>query len=197
MKEVKGGGINVLSLFNGMGCGVIALNELGVKVNKYYSSEVDKHANKVASAIYKETIQLGDVTKWREWDIDWSSIDLVLAGSPCQGFSFAGKQLAFDDPRSKLFFVFIEILQHVQKHNSNVKYLLENVKMAKEHELVISRYCGVAPIEINSALLSAQNQGNGYFTIPNYPLTEIKYVHQLQNLYFALIGEELVINKTT
>ena len=160
----------VLSLFDGMSCGQIALNKLGVDYDKYYASEIDKHAIKVTQHNFPSTIQLGDVTKWREWDIDWGSVELVLAGSPCQGFSFAGKQLAFDDKRSALFFVFVEIWGHVQKANPKAKFLLENVKMKKEHELVISRYMGVAPIEINSALLSAQNRVRLYWTnIANEP----------------------------
>ena len=98
--------MNVLSLFDGMSCGQVALNRIGIKVEKYYASEIDKHAIAVTQANFPNTIQLGDVTKWAEWDLDWSKIDLLIAGSPCQGFSFSGKQLAFDDPRSKLFFVF-------------------------------------------------------------------------------------------
>jgi site-specific DNA-cytosine methylase len=94
--------INVLSLFDGMSCGQIALERVGISVNKYYASELDAHAMKITQHNYPNTIQLGDVTKWKEWDIDWASIDLVIGGSPCQGFSFAGKQLNFDDPRSKL-----------------------------------------------------------------------------------------------
>ena len=140
-----------------MGCLGIALKDMGYEF-EYYSSEIDKHACKVSNLNFPDSIQLGDVTKWREWDIDWSKIDLIGAGSPCQGFSFAGKQLAFDDPRSALFFVFVEILRHCQQFNPDVKFLLENVKMKKEHELVISRYMGVAPIEIDAALVSAQSR---------------------------------------
>ena len=124
--------MNVLSLFDGMSCGQIALERAGVNVRKYYASELDKYAIKVTQANYPDTIQLGDVTKWREWDIDWASIDLLIGGSPCQGFSFAGKQLAFDDPRSKLFFVYVDILNHIRSVNPDVKFLLENVKMKKE-----------------------------------------------------------------
>jgi site-specific DNA-cytosine methylase len=88
--------MKVLSLFDGMSCGQIALNRIGITPEKYYASEIDKHAIKITMANYPDTIQLGDVTKWREWNIDWASIDLLIGGSPCQGFSFAGKQLAFD-----------------------------------------------------------------------------------------------------
>ena len=130
--------MNVLSLFDGMSCGQIALNRIGIKPANYYASEVDKHAIKVTQANYPDTIQLGDVTKSREWGIDWSSIDLLMGGSPCQGFSFAGKGLAFDDPRSKLFFVYVDILNHIKSVNPNVKFLLENVKMKKEHMDVIT-----------------------------------------------------------
>lgn len=163
-------GIVVLSTFNGMSCGMMAFESLGIKVKKYYSVEIDKHANKISNILYPNIIQLGDVTKWESWDIDWSKIDVVLGGSPCQGFSFAGKQLAFDDPRSKLFFEFVKIWHKVKHHNPNAEFLLENVKMKREHELVISRYMGVAPIEINSSLLSAQNRQRLYWTsIANKP----------------------------
>lgn len=153
-----------LSLFNGMSCGYIAASELGLPITKYYSSEIDKHAIKAAQAIHPDTIQLGDITKWQEWDIDWRTVDIVLAGSPCQGFSFAGKQLAFDDPRSKLFFVFVDILGHIQALNPKVLFLLENVRMKAEHENVISRVLNIAPIMINSALVSAQNRVRLYWT---------------------------------
>lgn len=155
--------MNVLSLFDGMSCGRIALDRAGIAVDKYYASELDKHAIKVTQGNWPNTIQLGDVTKWREWDIDWSSIDLLIGGSPCQGFSFAGKQLAFDDPRSKLFFVYVDILNHIKSVNPDVKFLLENVKMKKEFLNVISDYLGVKPVFINSALVSAQNRQRYYW----------------------------------
>jgi len=154
--------MRVLSLFDGMSCGQIALRELGYEF-EYYSSEVDKHAIKQTQLNFTDTIQLGDVTKWKEWDIDWR-FDLVLAGSPCQGFSFAGKQLAFDDPRSKLFFDFVAILNHVKGFNPDVKYLLENVRMKAEHEALITRFVGVNALYINSALVSAQNRDRLYWT---------------------------------
>ncbi len=155
--------MNVLSLFDGMSCGQIALNRIGIKPTKYYASELDKYAIKVTQANYPDTVQLGDVTQWREWDIDWASIDLLIGGSPCQGFSFAGKQLAFDDPRSKLFFVYVDILNHIKSVNPSVKFMLENVKMKKEFLAVISEQLGVEPVFINSALLSAQNRQRYYW----------------------------------
>lgn len=155
--------MNILSLFDGMSCGRIAAERAGFTVNKYYASEVDKHAIKVSQANWPDIIHLGDVTKWREWSIDWSSIDLLIGGSPCQGFSFAGKQLAFDDPRSALFFVYVDILNHIRSVNPDVKFMLENVKMKKEHMDVISEYLGVQPVFINSDLVSAQNRQRYYW----------------------------------
>ena len=155
--------MNVLSLFDGMSCGRIALDRAGIEVGKYYASELDKYAITVTQANWPETIQLGDVTKWREWSIDWSSIDLLIGGSPCQGFSFAGKQLAFDDPRSALFFEYLNILNHIKKFNPDVKFMLENVKMKKDYLDVISGLLGVEPVFINSALVSAQNRQRYYW----------------------------------
>lgn len=156
--------INVLALCDGMSCGQIALTELGVPINQYYASEIDKFAIKQTQHNFPRTIQLGNIENWREWDIDWRTIDLILAGTPCQGFSFAGKQLAFDDPRSRLFFVFVDILNHIRKLNPDVKFLLENVNMKKSHLEVISRYTGVFPVRINSNLVSAQNRDRWYWT---------------------------------
>ena len=156
--------MNVLSLFDGMSCLQIALKEYGFVVDKYYASEIDKFAIKQTQHNFPDTIQLGSVTEWRTWDIDWSSIDLIGAGSPCQGFSFAGKQLAFDDPRSKLFFVFVEILNHCKKFNPEVRFLLENVDMKKDHLRIISEYVGIFPTNINSSLVSAQSRSRWYWT---------------------------------
>lgn len=157
-------GLNVLSLFDGISAGQIALERAGVPVENYYASEVDKHAINVTNENWPNTIQLGDVTDWKTWDIDWKSIDLLIGGSPCQGFSFAGKQLAFNDPRSKLFFEYVNILNHIKEANPRVKFLLENVKMKKEFTDVIDRYLGVEAININSSLLSAQNRVRLYWT---------------------------------
>ena len=155
--------MNILSLFDGMSCGRIALDRVGISVNRYYASELDKYAIYVTQSNWPETFQLGDVTRWREWGIDWSGIDLLIGGSPCQGFSFAGKQLAFDDQRSKLFFVYVDILKHIRAVNPNVKFMLENVKMKKEYLAVISEQLGVEPVFINSALVSAQNRQRYYW----------------------------------
>ena len=150
--------MNVLSLFDGMSCGRIALDRLGIKVDNYYASEIDKYAIKVSEANYPDIIQVGDVTQ-----LDTSSlpkIDLIMGGSPCQGFSFAGKQLAFDDPRSALFFEFVRCVKELKPKY----FLLENVRMKKEYLDVISEYMGVEPIMINSALVSAQNRVRYYWT---------------------------------
>lgn len=156
--------MNVLSLFDGMSCGQIALERAGIKVDNYYASEIEEIGIKVTQYNYPDTIQLGDVTKWREWSIDWSSIDMVIGGSPCQGFSFAGKQLNFNDERSKLFFEYVDILNHIKEVNPDVKFLLENVKMKKEYQDVISEYLNVEPININSKLVSAQMRNRFYWT---------------------------------
>lgn len=156
--------MKVVSLFDGMSCGQIALRELGVVPEIYYASEIDRHAIGQTQLNFPDTVQLGDVTRWQEWDIDWTGIDLILAGSPCQGFSFAGKMLAFDDPRSRLFFVFADILNHARVANLRVRFLLENVNMKKEHLRVITEYVGVFPVRINSALVSAQNRDRWYWT---------------------------------
>ena len=147
-----------------MSCGQIALRELGVPIDRYYASEIDKHAIAQTQLNFPDTIQLGDVEKWREWNIEWEEIDLLLAGSPCQGFSLAGKMLGHDDPRSRLYWVFLDILHHVQKLNPNVKYLLENVRMRPADEVRINESLGIRPVVINSALVSAQNRVRLYWS---------------------------------
>lgn len=143
---------------------MVALERAGVKVDKYYSSEVDRYAIAVSEKNYKEITRLGDVTKWKDWDIDWSSIDLLIGGSPCQGFSLAGKQLNFKDERSKLFFEYVEILEHIKEQNPKMLFLLENVRMKKEYRDVITRFLKVEPILINSSLVSAQDRKRLYWT---------------------------------
>jgi DNA-cytosine methyltransferase len=167
--------MNVLSLFDGISAGRVALERAGVVVDNYYASEIDKYAIQVSKKNYPDIKQLGDISNWRNWDIDWSSIGLVIGGSPCQGFSIAGRQLNFEDPRSKLFFDFVDICHHVADMNPNMKFLLENVKMKQEFQDVINKYMGVEPIVINSSLLSAQNRVRLYWTnIPNVSQPEDK-----------------------
>lgn len=150
--------MNILSLFDGISCGQVALERVGIKVDNYYASEIDKYAIQVTQKNYPNTIQLGDITEVSSCDLP--KIDLLIGGSPCQGFSFAGKQLNFDDPRSALFFEYVRLLEECKPKY----FLLENVKMKKECQEVISKYLGVEPIEINSALVSAQNRKRLYWT---------------------------------
>ena len=177
-------GLKVLSLFDGMSCGQLALQRLGIEVDTYYASEIDKYAIQVTQANFPETIQVGDVCELKAED--YQDIDLILAGSPCQGFSFAGKQLAFDDPRSALFFEFIRLLKEIKPKY----FLLENVKMKQQFQDVITEQVSacypdfeggdlfgsqIKPILINSALLSAQNRQRLYWTnIPNIEQPEDK-----------------------
>ena len=146
----------VESPFNGMSCGNIALDRLGIPVERYTSYEIDRYAIDITQKNYPKTIQAGDVTKAK----GSRNTDLLFGGSPCQGFSFAGKQLNFEDPRSKLFFDFLRL-----RDESKPKYfLLENVNMKKEYLDVITKYMGVKPIRINSQLLSAQRRDRWYWT---------------------------------
>lgn len=166
--------MNVLSLFDGMSCGRIALERAGINVDNYYASEVDPQAIKISKKNYPDIIHLGDVTKWSEWDIDWSSIDLVIGGSPCQSFSRSGDGSGFNG-KSKLFFEFLDVCNHVADNNLKMKFLLENVEMKKEWEDVISDRLGVKPYHIDSSLVSAQKRPRVYWTnIPNVTVPEDK-----------------------
>jgi DNA-cytosine methyltransferase len=151
-------GINVLSCFDGISAGQLALQKSNIKVDNYFSSEIDKYAIKITQKNFPNTIQLGDINNWREWNLP--KIDLLIGGSPCQGFSVSGYGLNFDDPRSKLFFVFNDIV----KYYNPEYFLLENVKMKQEWQDIISEKIGVKPIVINSALLSAQSRKRLYWT---------------------------------
>lgn len=165
--------MKVLSLFDGMSCGMLALERAWIKVDQYYASEIDKYAIAVSQHNYPDIIQLWDVNNWQERDL-WE-IDLIIGGSPCQWFSFAGKQLAFDDPRSKLFFTMVDIINHYKPKY----FLLENVKMKKEYQQIITDYMWVEPIEINSALVSAQNRRRLYWT-------NIPWIKQPQDKWILL-----------
>ena len=157
--------MNVLSLFDGMSCGQIALQKSGFQVDKYFASEIDKYAIKVAKANYPDMVHLGDVQDVKADDLP--QIDLLIGGSPCQGFSFAGKQLNFDDPRSKLFWEFVRLLKELRPKY----FLLENVKMKQQSMDVITEALGVEPIFINSRLVSAQNRQRYYWT--NIPMDKL------------------------
>jgi len=149
--------LNVLSLFDGMSCGQMALKKANLKINKYFASEIDKYAIQVTQKNHPNTIQLGDITKLKANNLP--KIDLLIGGSPCQSFSRVGDGKGFDG-KSKLFFEFVRILKEV-----NPKFfLLENVLMKKEWEDVITKELGVKPIKINSSLLSAQNRPRIYWT---------------------------------
>lgn len=163
--------MNVLSLFDGMSCGQIALEKCGVKVDKYFASEIDKFAVQVAKKNYPNTVHLGDVRNVKGDGLP--KIDLLMGGSPCQGFSFSGKQLNFDDERSKLFFKFVRILGETKPKY----FLLENVRMKKEYQDIISAYLGVEPIMINSSLVSAQSRNRLYWTnIPNVKQPQERHI---------------------
>ena len=164
--------MNVLSLFDGMSCGQIALERANIKIDNYYASEIDKYAIKITQKNYPNTIQLGDINNWKEWNL--SRIDLLVGGSPCQGFSIAGQGLNFDDPRSKLFFEYVDILNYYKPKY----FLLENVKMKKEWQNIITEYLGVEAILINSALVSAQSRKRLYWTnIGNIQQPEDKNIY--------------------
>lgn len=157
--------MNVVSLFNGMNTGRQALENVGIKVNKYYSSEIKPYAIELTQHHFPDTIQVGDVTKWKEWSIDWKSIDLVLSGSPCQDLSAAGKRAGINGKKSSLFFVFVDILNHVKSLNPNVLFLQENVGSASKLDVgIMSRALGVYPVRINSKLVTAQLRDRYYWS---------------------------------
>ena len=177
--------MNVLSLFDGMSCGQIALTGLGCFPDKYYASEVDKFAIQQTMHVFPDTIQIGDITKVDVSKLD--KIDLLIGGSPCQSFSFAGKrvgmvttdkvditdlqtyldlkEMGFEfEGQSYLFWEYMRILTDIRKYNPDVKFLLENVKMSKKWEAVLTEAIGVQPVMINSNLVSAQNRKRLYWT---------------------------------
>ena len=152
---------NVLSLFDGMSCGQLALDTLGVKVGNYFASEIDSHAMQIAKKNYPNTKHIGSVLDVKGSDLP--KIDLLIGGSPCQSFSNAGDGSGMDG-KSKLFWEFVRVL----KETKPTYFLLENVKMKKEWEKIITDTLGVEPIAINSRLLTAQNRPRLYWTnIPN------------------------------
>jgi site-specific DNA-cytosine methylase len=167
--------MNVLSLFDGISCGQVALNRAQVPYENYYASEIDSYAIKITQKNYSNTIQLGDIATVESKNLP--NIDLLIGGSPCQGFSFAGKQLNFNDSRSKLFFEYVRLLKELKPKY----FLLENVRMQKPFSDAISNLLGVPAIEINSKLVSAQNRPRLYWTnIPFSPIID-------QNIHLSSI----------
>lgn len=163
--------MNIFSAFDGMSCGQIALNNLGVKYDNYFASEIDNQAIRVTQSNFPKTIQVGDIAK-----VDCSKlpkIDLLFGGSPCQGFSFAGKQLNFDDPRSKLFFEFVRLKNELTPS----VFLLENVFMKKAYQDLISDILECEPIKINSSLVSAQNRERLYWTNLKFSTPSVSKVY--------------------
>ena len=155
----------VLSLFNGMNTLRQAMENVGIPVKKYYSSEIKPYAIKLTQHHFPDTIQLGDIKNWRDWDIDWSEITFIGSGSPCQDLSSAGKRAGINGSRSSLFFIFIEILNHCRKLNPNVLFLQENVGSANTFDVgIISRELGLYPVKINSELVTAQLRDRYYWT---------------------------------
>jgi site-specific DNA-cytosine methylase len=154
--------ITVLSLFDGISCGQVVLDQRKIPIKNYFASEINTDAIKVTIKNYPNTIQLGDVNNWKKWVLP--KIDILFGGSPCQGFSFSGKQLNFEDKRSSLFFKFVDIFKYLKEINPNLIFLFENVRMKKEYLDLISSYLEVTPIKINSSLVSAQNRVRYYWT---------------------------------
>ena len=150
--------MNILSLFDGISCGRVALNRAGIHVDSYFASEIDQNAISVTQSNFPETKQLGDVRQVHASQLP--KIDLLIGGSPCQGFSNAGKRKNFNDPRSRLFWEYLRILEETQPKY----FLLENVVMKKEWQDVISKAVGVQPIMINSTLTSAAVRKRLYWT---------------------------------
>ena len=173
-----------------MSCGQLALNRLGLKVDNYFACEIDKYAIQVTQKNFPNTIQLGDVQFVTKETLGSHKIDLILGGSPCQGFSFAGQNLNFQDPRSALFFEFARLVKEIEPKY----FLLENVKMKKQSQDIISKYMGCEPIEINSALVSAQNRRRLYWTnIPGVSQPEDKGI-MLKDIILSGSKCDMVVN---
>lgn len=164
--------MRVLSLFDGICCGHLALERAGIKIDSYDAYEIEKNAIKATETNFPDVIQHGDVTK-EDFTKYKDKVDIIIFGSPCQGFSSSGKLLNFNDPRSKLFFEAVRAIKECKPRY----FLMENVVMKKEWQDIISSYLGVEPIEINSSLVSAQNRRRLYWTnIPNVTLPEDKNI---------------------
>lgn len=191
--------MKVLSLFDWIACGYEALNRAWIPIEVYYASEIDKHAIKVATTNHPDIIEIGDVCEVKWEDYQW--VDLVIGWSPCQWFSMAGKMLNFNDPRSKLFFEFVRLVKEVKPKY----FLLENVKMKKDFINIINEQLwGITPIEINSALVSAQNrkrlywvgklQEDGTYTKVEIPQPEDKWI-TLKDILQEDVDEKYILTQ--
>lgn len=149
----------VISAFDGMSCGQIALNRLGVRPDKYYASEIDKYSTMVTQYNYGNTVQLGDISKITQYDAPMQP-DLLIGGSPCQDLSVGGEQKGLEGERSRLFFEYLRLRDLFKPQN----FLFENVRAKKSTIKKISEYLGVEPIVINSSKVSAQNRLRYYWT---------------------------------
>jgi len=191
--------MKVLSLFDGIACGYEALKRAWISFTHYYASEIDKHAITVATTNHPDIIEMGDVNDWQTWPLDW--IDLIFGGSPCQWFSMAGKMLNFNDPRSALFFKFVDIVKYYKPKY----FLLENVKMKKDFINIINEQLWwITPIEINSSLVSAQNrkrlywvgklQDDGTYAKVEIQLPEDKWI-TLKDVLLEEVDEKYILSQ--
>jgi len=181
--------MKILSLFDGISCGRVALERAGIKVDKYYASEIDKRPIEISIKNYPDIIQLGDVTKITKEMV--GEIDLIMGGSPCQSFSNAGNRKGFDG-KSGLFWEFVRLVNELKPKY----FLLENVKMKQEWQDVISDALGVKPIEINSSLVSGQNRKRLFWTnIPNIKQPEDKGI-LLTDILEQEVDEKYYLNES-
>ncbi len=174
--------MNVLSLFDGMSCGQIALEKIGIKVDNYYASEIDKYATAITKYNFPDTYHLGDIQKWQDWKLP--KIDLLLAGFPCQSWSLAGKQKGINDSRGALIYNLIDIWRTYKPKY----FLFENVKMKPEFMTFVNNLFGIQPIEFNSSILSAQQRKRMYWT--NIPFN----IPPSQEIYWCDISEKNATN---
>lgn len=190
MKKLK-----VLSLFDGISCGMVSLCKAGIQVERYYASEIDKNAIKISKKNYPNIIQIGDICNLTDERLEeLGDIDLIIGGSPCQNLSSANvysDKKGLEGGKSKLFYEYVRVLNFFKKKNKNLLYLLENVGSATlEDRAIITEHVGNEGIFFNSELLSAQNRNRVYwsnmnFTVPN----------ERKNLFMQDILEENVNDK--
>ena len=179
---------NIVSTFDGISCLQIALNRQGLEYKNYYASEIDTHCIKITQKNYPNTIQKGNICDLTKADFP-ENIDLLVGGSPCQGFSLMGRQLNFNDDRSKLFFEFVRLKDELKPK----WFILENVVMRQDIQDAISDLLGVKPIKINSALFSGQNRKRLYWT--NIPNVEEKIAQSVASLP-QITGKSILTDQT-